>query len=138
MNTSNLSKVSGVFRNLRLATMSPAAWRASAAAMSLILAVVAMPVSAAPNLGSLGTDMAGQTKNLATLAVYGIALVGIILGGVGLHKLTQSRKTQEGAGAGILMVVMGSLMVALPVVINVMTQSTVQSGASGLEDLGIE
>lgn len=112
----------------------------SLALFAAAIAMVAIPevLWAAPkNAGEIGTHVAGQGAGVAKGLLYVFYVLGVLFAGGGIVKLINSAKTHEPKGMAIASTVLGAVLLALPTVIGVATQSTLDEGAGGLSDLGI-
>lgn len=112
----------------------------SGALLAFAVGMVFVPevlMAAAKNAGEIGTHVAGQGAGVAKGLLYVFYVLGVLFAGGGIVKLVNSAKTHEPKGMAIASTVLGAVLLALPTVIGVATQSTLDEGAGGLSDLGI-
>lgn len=110
------------------------------AGMAMLVAAMVIPdlAHAASNLGGAADSATREFTSFGKLARAGFSITGFVSVGLGLYKIMMAKKTNEPMGLGIGMAVIGAVLLVLPTVIGLTTQSAVQTDAGdGLDPIGV-
>lgn len=92
----------------------------------------------AQNLADAANSVSDGGEAFGGLAWMAFSLIGFVVAGIGVLKIINAKKTNEGIGMGVGMAVGGAVLASLPFLINATTQQTFNENASGLEVIGVE
>lgn len=110
-----------------------------AGAATFVFGMLVPQIVFGQSLGDAATSITDEMTNFGGLARAAFALVGLVLAGVGVIKIINAKKTNEPLGLGIGMTMGGAVLLALPILIQLTSQTAVQDDASGgLDAIGVD
>lgn len=103
--------------------------------MTAFIFLVADPVFAQEDLGSLADRLKDQTNNVYGLAKNVAILVGFVLVIMGFVKLNSSRQQQQGVGGAVALIAVGFLLVSIGAVVSMGSGTFFEGGVENPDSI---